>query len=236
MLVLALFISACDNEPEGVVVEEPVVVEGEGEVVEGEAEVVEGEAEGEGEVEVVEGETEVETEVMTDTQVITDTDVITETLVTTETDEIEVETETTVITETEVSVDTETDVETEVITDTEDIDESEAFAIVLIADSAGGQFLGDPVENRPVFTSESEELIDDERFEPIEFSEELVFGEGLDSALFDEIDQDGVRVLTFNGRPLYRFVGDEGEDWRTPAGELGLSPLTAEGELGEFAD
>jgi hypothetical protein len=227
MLTLALLIGACgDNEPE--VVEEPVVVEEE-------PVVVEEEATPEAEV-VVEEEAEVVA-----TAVVTDTGMITETEVTTETDVIEVITETMVITDTSI-VDTETEVESEVITETAELTETAesaqgaALAIVIITDTTGVEFLGDETSQQPLFASDQEGMVEDERFEPVMVSEDTNLDPGLDANLFGETELDGNRILTVNDRPVYRFVGEEGEDWRTAAAEVGLSPLTAQGELGEAGE
>lgn len=224
-LVLALVLSACDDEPEAAVVEEPVVAE---EVVEAEAdvEVVE-EAEAEAEADVDAVTTAVETEVIEDTDVITQTEVLTET------EQVEIVTETTVMTDTDVTVDTETDVKTEVSTETADVDDT-AFALIIIEDEAGNAILGDAAEQRPiyVYTGNDEGLILDPDFEAIEFNDEIIVGEGLDQELLGEIDNDGFLQLTYNERPLYRFVGEEGMDAEL-AIERGFSPLSEAGELFE---
>lgn len=221
LLVLALFVAACgQDEPEVVVAPAAEVVEPEAEVVEEEAAVDEVDA--------------VATTVVTDT--IVDTDVITQIEVITQTDVAEVEVVTEVVTDTDVTVDTASDVETDVTTITESVTTGQDFAVILLSDAAGNQFLGDPLGQQPIFASEGEELIADPRFEPIQAGEGAVYGEGVDQTLFGEIEGNGIRQLTYNNRPLYRFVGEEGEDWRTPATELGLSPVTDEGEFGEFAE
>lgn len=219
LLVLALFVAACgQDEPEVVVApagEEAAVVEEEAAVVEEEVDTDEVDA--------------VATTVVTDT--IVDTDVITEIEVLTQTDVAEVEVVTEVMTDTDVTVDTASDTETETETITEDVDTGQSLAIVLITDATGNEFLGDPLEQRPVFASD--ELIVDERFEPIRAGEDVVFGEGLDTNLYGEINQGGVNYLTYNNRILYRFIGEDNEDWNIAAGELGLSPLSREGEFVE---
>lgn len=222
LLVLALFVAACGQD-EPATVTEPADAD--------QAAVVEAT------VVVTEADDEVDavsTTVVTDT--IVDTDVITEIEVLTQTDVAEVEIVTEVMTDTDVTVDTASSTESEVITESEDVDTGQAFAVIVIADGAGAQFLGDPLEQRPVFASENEALVVDERFEPLAIGEETIFGEGVDQNLFGEIDRDGMRQLTYNNHPLYRFTGEEGEDWRSYTGQLGLSPLTAEGEFGEFSE
>ncbi|MEZ4730342.1 MAG: hypothetical protein R3E79_24700 [Caldilineaceae bacterium] len=229
LLVLALFVAACgQDEPEVVVApggEDTAAVEQEAVVVEEEATVVEEEV-------AVDEVDAVATTVETET--IVDTDVITEIEVLTQTDVAEVEVVTEVMTDTDVTVDTTSDTETETEIVTEDVDTGQALAIVIITDAAGGQFLGDPVEQRPIFAGD--QFVVDERFEPITANEDVVFGNGLDTNLYGEVNEGGVNYLTYNNRVLYRFVGAEGEDWRTPATDLGLSPLTPTGDFGEFAE
>jgi hypothetical protein len=227
LLVLALAMVACgQDEPEAVVPADTgaVVVD---ETAVDEAAVVEQEV-------VVDEVDAVATTVVTET--IVDTDVITEIEVLTQTDTATVRIVTEVMTDTDVMVETDTTTESDVTVRTEDVDTGQAFAIIVIADAAGNQFLGDPLSQRPVFASESEALTVDPRFEAITAGEATLLGEGLDQNRIGEIDRDGVRQLTYNNRPLYRFTGEENEDWRTPAGELGLWPLTAEGDFGDFTD
>lgn len=224
LLVLALFVAACgQDEPEVVVApagEEAAVVEQEAAVVEEEAAVDEVDA--------------VATTVITDT--IVDTNVITQIEVITQTDVAEVEVVTEVITDTDVTVNTASDTESDVTTITESVTTGQNFTIIVLSDAAGNQFLGDALGQHPVFASEGTAAITDPRFEPIQAGEGAVYGEGVNQALFGEVDQNGIRQLTYNNRPLYRFTGEASEDWRTSATELGLSPLTATGEPGEFAE
>jgi hypothetical protein len=229
LLVLALFVAACgQNEPEVVVAPET-----DAGVVESEAEVVEPEIVGEAEiVEPVVDEVDA-VSVTTDTQTLVDTDVVTEIEVITDTTVAEVEVVTEVFTDTDVTVDRTTDTESEVTIETEDVDTS-PFAIVIITDAAGNQFLGDPLAQRPIFASQ--QFLADERFEAIQSSDETILDAGLDQNLMSEVEEGGVRYLTYNNNILYRYVGNENEDWGLYAEQLGLSPLTSTGEFGEFAE
>jgi hypothetical protein len=189
------------------------------------------------------------------TAVITDTGLITQTAVTTETEVLEVITQTTVITDTTV-VGQGSETETEVITDTTDIEETATVeaseeitgtdemtdttgmsgtgtSVGIITDETGGEFLGDATSQQIYLASDQDEAIDDERFEPVMASDELDLDTSLDEALFGEADVNGENILTINGRPVYRYIGDVAEDWREAAAEVGLFPLTVDGELGE---
>ncbi len=234
---LVFFVSACDDNEANEVDEAAVVVDGEADVVE-DAEVdVDAEADAEiatdAEVDTDDVDA-VETTVMTDT--IIDTDVITEVEVITQVEAAEIEVETTVMTDTDVTIDRASDTESEVTVETEDVDTSSSTAIVVMTDSAGGTFLGDPVEQRPYFVSEQDEMIVDENFEAIEFDEEIIYDEGIDQNMFGEFDNDGIRQLTYGDRTLYRYTGPEDGDWRAAAEELGLRQLTPEGEIGDMAE
>lgn len=262
MIMLALVFSACNGDDgEGVQVEEPVVIEGEGEVAEGETEVTTGETEviteteattdeteviteteateGEATEEADEVTTEVEAEVITDTQVLTETEVITQA------DVAEVITETTVMTD--VTVQEDTVIDSEVMTETADLgtetapvqiqgaDEAqEAGFVIIVLDVEGSQLLADAAEERPIFalSDSSTDLIENENFEPIRVDENVAIGEGLEQSMFGVIDRDGYQQLTFNERPLYRYVGTA-EEMETLASEGGFAPLTPEGEPGQ---
>lgn len=247
-LMLIFSVSACNNdEPE--VVEAPVAVDGEADVaadadadadvaVDAEADVtVEAEEET-----VVAADSEIDTDdvdavstsVMTDT--IIDTDVITEVEVITQVEAAEIQVDTTVMTDTDVTVDRASDTESDVTVETEDVDTSATTAIIVMTDSAGGTFLGDPVEQRPFFVSEQGEMVVHEDFEPIEVNDDIIYDEGLDQNMFGEIDQDGRIILTYNDTPLYRYVGPDGGDWRTAANDLGLRQITPEGEMGDMSE
>ena len=224
LLVLALFVAACgQDEPEPVAapvgadtadVVEATAVATEGAITTDEADVV-------------------ATTVMTDT--IVDTNVITEIEVLTQTDVANIRVVTEVMTNTDVTVDTASNTESAIITETEDLNTGQALVIVLIADTAGNQFLGDPLSQRPIFASENEGLVVDEHFEPLIVGEQTVFDEDLDRNLVGEIDRNGIRQLTYNNHPLYRFVGGDEEDWRSYADQQQLVPLTATGDIGDFA-
>jgi hypothetical protein len=237
MLLLALVVAACgSNEPQAV---EPagadVVVQEEAAVLESE---VEASAELESEVEALEATDDeadaVSTTVVTETLV--DTDVVTEVEVLTQTDVVEVQVVTEVMTDTDVIVDTASDTESNVTVTTQDVDANETFAMILIADSAGNQFLGDPLEQRPVFASQSQDLVVDDRFEPVIANENTLLGEGLDQNWVSEVDRNGMRQITYNNYPLYRYVGEDATGWRAAAAEAGLYPLTSAGEPGEFSE
>lgn len=246
MLVFALVLGACGNEGADTGGDQTVgeeIVDGDAEIIEDDAAAdetdadaaVDAEAEADVDADVDTDEADVvATEVVTET--LTDTDVMTETIVTTETETAEVLVETTVMTDTDVTVDTETDTETDTQVETEDVSESDALAIIVLADTSGNQFLGDPLEQRPFFASDQESMLMDERFAPIEVNDEALYDENLDSNLFGETEQDGMRQLTYNGYVLYRFTGGEDEDWMTAAQEAGLLPLTPEGEFGEISE
>lgn len=245
-LMLIFSVSACDNdEPE--VVEAPAAVDSEADVatdadadvaVDAEADVtVEAEEEA-----VVAADSEIDTDdvdavstsVMTDT--IVDTDVITEVEVITQVEAAEIQVDTTVMTDTDVTVDRASDTESDVTVETEDVDTSATTAIIVMTDSAGGTFLGDPVEQRPFFVSEQGDMVVHEEFEPVEVNEDIIYDEGLDQNMFGEMDQDGITILTYNDTPLYRYVGPDGGDWQTPASELGLRQITPEGEMGDMSE
>jgi hypothetical protein len=233
LFVFALLVTACgSDEPEG------VVVPGEdNEVVAGEVATGGGEAGAATEGVVVQTTDQVDavaTTVVTETLV--DTDVVTQVEVFTQTDTATVKVITEVMTDTDVVVDTASDTESTVMTSTQDVDSNQAFAVILITDAAGNQFLGDPLDQRPVFASQSGTPIADARFTPIEAGTETLLGAGLDQNRLGQLDQGGVRQLTYNDYPLYRFTGAQGEDWQSAAGELGLSPVTAEGEFGTFSE
>lgn len=222
LLVLALFVAACGQD-EPATVTEPVGAN--------EAAVIEVTVVATAAADEVDA---VSTTVMTDTLV--DTDVITEIEVLTQTDIANIRVVTEVMTDTNVTIDTASNTDSAVTTETANVNTGQASAVILIADGAGNAFLGDPLAQQPIFGSANEGLVVDERFEPIAVGEETIFGEGLDRNLFGEIDRDGMRQLTYNNHPLYRFTGEEGEDWRSSTNQLGLSPLTAAGEIGEFSE
>lgn len=240
---LVFFTAACGNDQPEVVDESAVVVDGDADVaadadvaVDADAEVtVEADAEVADDSAVAVDEVDaVSTSVMTDT--IIDTDVITEVEVITQVEAAEIEVETTVMTDTDVTIDRASDTESDVTVETEDVDTASSTAIIVMTDSAGGTFLGDPVEQIPFFVSEQEGLVVDENFEPVQISEDIIYDEGLDQTMFGEIDQDGMTQLTYNDMPLYRYVGPEGSDWQTTAGDLGLRQITPEGEMGDMAN
>lgn len=237
MLTLALFVSACGND-EADTVDEPVAGE---EVIADDAEVAadaEAEADADAEAEIDEAEIDeadvVATAVVTET--LTDTDVMTETIVTTETESAEVVAETIVMTDTDVTIDTDTETVTDTEVETTDVSTEGTMAVMVLTDADGNEFLGDPVEQVPFFASEQEGAIDDDRFAPVEFGEEVLYDENLDTAMFGEMDQDGMRQLTYNGYALYHFTGEEGGDWMTAAQEAGLSPLTPDGEFWSISE
>lgn len=230
MLMLALMITACDSDDDDIV-EEPAISS---EVVEEDAEVAVVEVEEDAEV-AAEAEVESDVDVVettVDTEVITDTDVITETEVMTETEAVEIVTETTVMTDTDIAVETSSDVDTATTVEKADVDTEVAFAIIVLVDEAGNEVIADAAEQRPLFTytGNDEGLIVDADFEAVEYNEDLVLGEGVDDELLGWIDNDGLNQLTFNERPIYRYVGSE-EDFNMIATEREFSPLSTTGEL-----
>jgi hypothetical protein len=239
-LSLVLFVSACDNN-QPATVDDPAVVGGDTDVVVATEEAVDvvattepvGEEAGDAAIDVDEADA-VSTTVMTDT--VVDTDVITEIEVMTETTAADIIVEQQVITDTDVTIDRDSETETDVTVETEDVDSASTSAIVLLTDAAGTAFLGDPVEQRPLFASQDNTMITDPNFEAIQVDDEALYGEGVDQGLLGELDQDGMRLLTYNGHPLYRYTGPEDGDWRTAASDAGLSPLTATGEMGEMSE
>lgn len=247
MLVLLLALSACGNDqPE--VVDEPVVSE---DVVDTEADVdaevavdaeadaevdAEADAEAGANAEATAEELEaVETAVMTETETLVDTDVITEVAVMTETESAEIIVETTVMTDTEVSIDTETMTDTDVTVERDDAGSSGGMGIVIITDSAGNNVLGDPLNEQPYFAGE-QGFAQDDNFEAVHADDEIIMGEGFDQELVGEQEENGVRQLTYNNYYLYRYVGPGDGDWRQLAQDFGVSPLTPEGEYGEYSD
>ncbi len=234
-LSIALFVSACGND-QPAVVDESVVVESEADLAVATTEAVEDTAVVEESEATVDVETAdaVSTSVMTDT--VIDTDVITQVEVITETEVAEIIVEQQVMTDTDVTVNRDTDVESDVTVETEDVESASTSAIVLLNDAAGASFLGDPVQERPLFAGDQAGLIVDENFEPVEVSDEAIYGDGVDQGLFSETLQGDMRQLTYNGYPLYRYVGPDDGDWRTMASEQGLFQITPEGEMGEFAE
>ncbi|MEZ4617589.1 MAG: hypothetical protein R2867_19040 [Caldilineaceae bacterium] len=231
MLIFALYVSACGNdEPE--VVDVPAAGEG---VAQTDADVT---ATDDG-VDIVDTEAQSgESEVVAtsvNTETISNTDVITQIQVLTETQSADIITETTVTTNTDVTVQTDTDTETSTDVQRESIDDSGTAGIVILTDSAGNDVLGDPLSGQPIFAGDQGFLVND-NFVPITADEEIVMGEGFDPNLFGEQDESGVRQLTFNNYYLYRYVGPTDEDWRPYAEEFGLTPLTPQGDAGEFSD
>lgn len=233
-LSLALFVSACgDNQ--SAAVDEPVVVDSGADLaVATEESVVAEEAVVTEETVDVDSVDAVSTTVMTDT--VVDTDVITQVQVMTETTAADIIVEQQVMTDTDVTIDRTSDTESDLTVETEDVDSASTTAIVLLTDSAGGSFLGDPVEQRPLFVSQDDTFIVSEEFEPILASDDAIYGEGIDQGFFDQIDRDGMAQLTYNGHPLYRYTGPQEGDWRTLATDQGLSGVTSEGDMGEFAE
>lgn len=230
-LSLVLFASACgDNQPAAV--DEPIVVdEGASLTVTEEAAVDADATTGLNETDGVEA---VSTTVMTDT--VFDTDVITQVEVTTETTAAEIVVEQQVMTDTDVTINRDTASDTDVRVETENIASASSDAVILLTDAAGTAYLGDPIEGRPLFVSNQDTPIVDENFTPVQMSDEMIYGEGVDQGMFGELEQNGMRQATYNGHPLYRYTGAADSDWRTAANELGLFPVTATGDMGEFAE
>lgn len=108
--------------------------------------------------------------------------------------------------------------------------------MTLIADADGNNLLGNPLEERTYFTTQSGEYLEDERFVPVEYREDTIFGEGLDQNLYGEVDANGVRQATYNNRPLHRFDGAADEDYNMLARERGFYSIDDRGELFDFGD
>ena len=241
VVIIALFVSACGNdEPETVdtlPASESVVVD-EGNNVDTEV-ITDTEAGTTDDVTIVDTEDQsaeadvVATSVTSET--ITDTDVITQIQVLTETQSADIITETTVMTNIDVTINTDTETDTSTDVERASIGDADAAGIVIIADSAGNEVLGDALSGTPLFAGQEGFLVND-NFEPLTTDEQIVMGEGFDQNLFGEQEQDGVRQLTFNNYYIYRYVGPVDADWRTQADEFGLSPLTPQGEPGQFTD
>lgn len=231
-LSLLLLVSACDND-------QPAVVGGDTDVVVATEEAVDGAVTPEATTETAGDETidiseadAVSTSVMTDT--VVDTDVITQVQVMTETTSADIVVEQQVFTDTNVSVDRSSETETAVTVESENVDSASTLAIIMLADSAGNTFLGDPVEQRPLFIASDNTMVTDQNFEPIQVDSEAIYGEGVDQGMLGELDANGMRQLTYNGHPLYRYTGPADGDWLTAANDAGLAPVTTTGEMGDI--
>lgn len=225
MVALMMVLSACGDDG---ATEEPAVIT-EDAVVGGDADadvVVEETPVVTGEEVITDTESDVETSTEVESEVIVDTDVITETEVFTETDVTEVITETEVITDVNVITDTQTVQDSAVQTETAEID-AEAVVLILFTDTEGNRFLADE-EGQPIFayTGTGTPPVATENFQPLQDNENVVVGEGLDAAMFTADPESDMNQLTYNGMPLYRFIG-EGDPMQLAA-EQELAPLTIE--------
>jgi hypothetical protein len=228
LVALMMVLSACGDDG---ATQEPAVITDDSVVTEEEAVVAETPVTADTEVmtdtEAAETETDVETTTEVETDVIVDTEVITETEVFTQTDVTEVITETEVMTDVNVITDTETVQDTAVITDSAEVDTSEAIVLILFTDAEGSRYLADE-EGQPIFAYTGAEgtAPASQDFEPLQASENVVVGEGLDQAMFSQVDSNGVSQMTYNDLPLYRFVGTG--DAMQLAAENEFAPLTVD--------
>ncbi|MBX3000069.1 MAG: hypothetical protein KF893_16225 [Caldilineaceae bacterium] len=140
------------------------------------------------------------------------------------------------ITDTDVITETE---ETDVVTDTQDVQETGVqtptvglaatapISLTLATDAAGNRFLADQ-NGQPIFAYIGAEtaVTADENFEPLQATENLEVGEGLDPAMFGQVQRNGVNQMTYNDLPLYRFVGTG--DPMQLAAQNQFAPLTVE--------
>lgn len=227
IVVLVMVLSACgtDTTQQPAVITEDAVVGGDTTAVEQETPVaVETEVDTEA---TVETETDVETTVEVETDVIVDTEVITETEVFTQTDVTQVITETEVITDVQVLTDTETVQDSAVMTDVAQVDTTQAVVLILFTDADGNRFLADE-EGQPIFAYIGTETAApaNQNFEPLQATQNVVVGEGLDQAMFGQVQSNGVNQMTYNDLPLYRFVGDG--DPMQMAAQNQFAPLTVD--------
>lgn len=151
------------------------------------------------------------TEAEEDTGVITDTQEMTGTDSMTGTQEI---TGTQGMTDTGTMTDTQEMTDTEEITGTQGITgtgSTSGMGTVNLASSTNmGSYLVD-AEGQTLYTfdGEDEAGIDTTMWLPVEAGDSDVVGAGLDDSLLGTTDrEDGTQQVTYNDRPLYRFIGD----------------------------